>query len=105
MWGVGDKKVPVGDVGVLLKVEHDVVGGVLLVDDAESEVGSLGALWGRLNVTLSVSGVAVGRGMVGVAGRGMGGGASEPNTKRPAVSRLEDIVLNIRVICSPRLSS
>ena len=101
MWGVGEKKVPVGDVGVLLKVEHDVVGGVLLVDDAESEVGSLGALWGRLNVTLSVSGVAVGRGMGGVAGRG----ASEPNTKRPAVSRLEDIVLNIRVICSPRLSS
>ena len=68
MWGVGDKKVPVGDVGVLLKVEHDVVGGVLLVDDAESEVGSLGALWGHLNVTVSVSG--------GVVGRGMGGGAS-----------------------------
>ena len=65
----------VGDVGILLEeervlgdLESDVVGGVLLVDDAEGEVGTLGALGGRLRVTVSVSG--------GVVGRGMGGGAS-----------------------------
>ena len=69
----------VSDVGVLLEeesvlgdLERDVVGGVLLVHHAEREVGALGALGGRLGVTVSVSGGGVGRGVDG--GGAVGGG-------------------------------
>ena len=74
----------VGDVGVLLEeervlgdLEGDVVGGVLLVHDAEGEVGALGALGGRLGVTVTIArsgvggGGAVGSGVDSVVGGGV----------------------------------
>ena len=88
----------VGDVGVLLEeesvlgdLERDVVGGVLLVHHAEREVGALGALGGRLGVTVSVSGGGVGR---GVDGRGAvgGGGRVDGVVRGGVVHRVHQLV-------------